>query len=49
MKNSTNTTDILTSCLKEKNLLTSDTKVTFHRTQQKDLLSYFTTEENLVY
>ncbi|CAG9787072.1 unnamed protein product [Diatraea saccharalis] len=41
--------EILASRLKEKNLLTPDTKITFYRTREKDLLPYFSSEENLVY
>ena len=37
---------ILASHLKEKNLLTLDT---FYSTCEKDLLSYFSSEENLFY
>jgi DNA gyrase/topoisomerase IV subunit B len=41
--------ELLASRLKEKNLLEPDVKVTFYREREKELLSYFIEEDNLVF
>jgi hypothetical protein len=41
--------ELLASRLKEKNLLEPDAKVTFYREREKELLSYFVEEDNLVF
>jgi DNA gyrase/topoisomerase IV subunit B len=41
--------ELLASRLKEKNLLEPDVKVTFYREREKELLSYFVEEDNLVF
>ena len=41
--------EFLASCLKEKNLLTLDTKTTFYCIHEKDLRPYFSSKEQVVY
>ena len=41
--------EVLASRLAEKNLLTSDTKITYYRNREKDLLPFFSQEEDLVF
>lgn len=41
--------ELLASRLKDKNLLEQGTKITFYRTREKDLLPFFTQEDNLVF
>nr|CAI5820804.1 unnamed protein product [Callosobruchus analis] len=41
--------EVLASRLKEKNLLEQGTKITFYRTREKDLLPFFSQEDNLVF
>jgi len=41
--------ELLASRLKEKNLLEPGTKITFYRTREKDLLPFFSEEQNLVF
>ena len=41
--------EILASRLKEKNLLTPETNITFYRTREKNLLQYFSQEKDLVF
>jgi hypothetical protein len=40
---------LFASILKEKNVLQSGTKITFYRRRQKDLLPFFTKENNLLF
>jgi len=46
---SEDSSELLASRLKEKNVLQSGTKITFYRRREKDLLPFFTKENNLVY
>lgn len=41
--------EVLACRLKEKNLLASGTKVTFYRAREQDLLSFFNSENDLVF
>ncbi|GFY01568.1 uncharacterized protein TNCV_2607521 [Trichonephila clavipes] len=41
--------EILASRLKEKNLLTLETNITFYRTREKNLLPFFSQEKDLVF
>jgi DNA gyrase/topoisomerase IV subunit B len=41
--------ELLASRLKEKNVLHSGTKIIFYRRREKDLLSFFTEDNNLVF
>ena len=43
------TSELLASRLKDKNLLEQGTKITFYRTREKDLLPFFSQEEDLVF
>jgi hypothetical protein len=41
--------ELLASRLKEKNILRTGTKITFYRRREKDLLPFFTEDNNLVF